>query len=457
MSYYYVKSGGTATGDGGRTTTLRTGTWNTTTSEYYDNINDALSATTPPVSGDIIQCSSSHDYTHPSTENLAIAVPAGVTVNSVDDSDQGISLSGAKESAGTGRAIAPSTIGSLLSSLHIGMYYHSDTEPDLSSGGTVSYDGCTLSMAATSSRFRVYITGSSAVLKNTTLAFPASSSSYIYLDSGDVIFDNVTFTGGIITGAYLFRAIVTEIYNASLKNTDFTSRCNVDDPFIQMNITPATYVFERCKINTNQVIVVSPLSHVLQNVDLYSCDIGDGYHYFEFLRYEGTIKESTIIYRTAGATYDGSNHFSAEFQPNSNVVPFTQPLKYKLGEYELDLTSINTLTFHIAMGDSAVITPSSITNDKYWIEIVQNDTTDNALGVSSDTKSATITTTASALANAAAAWTGMSGYTYTEEFQIPIDTTVVAGMTNGQVTAYLCVAESIATREVFACPKPEIT
>src|SRR5210317_627314 len=55
MAYYYVKNGGTATGDGGRYTTMKTGSWSTAfsaTSEYYNAIN--FSPTTALVAGDVI-------------------------------------------------------------------------------------------------------------------------------------------------------------------------------------------------------------------------------------------------------------------------------------------------------------------------------------------------------------------------------------------------------------------
>ena len=55
MAFYYVKICGTATGDAGRATVARTGTFATMgAGAYYDNINPALGATTVPVSGDTI-------------------------------------------------------------------------------------------------------------------------------------------------------------------------------------------------------------------------------------------------------------------------------------------------------------------------------------------------------------------------------------------------------------------
>ena len=108
--------------------------------------------------------------------------------------------------------------------------------------------------------------------------------------------------------------------------------------------------------------------------------------------------------------------------------------------------------------NTSAITPSTITNDKYFIKLVQNSdaTTSKALGITIDTKPATILTTPTALDNVATTWTGRTA-TYQDEFQIAVDTVAVAGLANGQVTAYLCVAEYVSTRAIFVCPSPVIT
>ena len=48
MAYYYVKNGGTATGDAGRYATQQTGSFATLgTANYYNDIITAIAATTP--------------------------------------------------------------------------------------------------------------------------------------------------------------------------------------------------------------------------------------------------------------------------------------------------------------------------------------------------------------------------------------------------------------------------
>ena len=59
MAFFYIRDNkstftGTATADGGRETTARTGSWNATTSQSYATVAAALAATTPPTDGDIL-------------------------------------------------------------------------------------------------------------------------------------------------------------------------------------------------------------------------------------------------------------------------------------------------------------------------------------------------------------------------------------------------------------------
>ena len=67
-NFYYVKSGGTAntSSDDGRVATTRsTGSFATKgAANYWDSILDAITATTAPVSGDLIMCSDAHAKIH---------------------------------------------------------------------------------------------------------------------------------------------------------------------------------------------------------------------------------------------------------------------------------------------------------------------------------------------------------------------------------------------------------
>lgn len=94
MAYFYVKSGGTATGDGGRVATQRTGSFASMgASAYYDSVEDASNATTPFAHGDFICISDLHAKVHAadtSWHNASVPFSEGdkpITFISVDDAN----------------------------------------------------------------------------------------------------------------------------------------------------------------------------------------------------------------------------------------------------------------------------------------------------------------------------------------------------------------------------------
>lgn len=101
MAWYYVKSGGTATGDAGRATTERTGTFASMgASAYYDMIQDAFNATTPPAAGDTISASDLHNHVAANNVSLTytgVSSDTPIVVQSVDDTAAATLKAGAHE------------------------------------------------------------------------------------------------------------------------------------------------------------------------------------------------------------------------------------------------------------------------------------------------------------------------------------------------------------------------
>lgn len=108
MAWYYVKEGGTATGDGGRYASEKSAnSWATeftATSEYYDNLDVAFLATTIPADGDFVMVSHLHDKFYGTSHGESI-VWRGPTdtpgvlcyLLSVDDNDVTALKAGAHE------------------------------------------------------------------------------------------------------------------------------------------------------------------------------------------------------------------------------------------------------------------------------------------------------------------------------------------------------------------------
>jgi len=98
MAIYYVKSGGTATGDAGRETTARTGAFESAANNY-DSFEDVMSVPTTAMVGlDEIRCSDLHnkEYGASTTINFP-SVADAVNIYSVDDANQDQFKAGAND------------------------------------------------------------------------------------------------------------------------------------------------------------------------------------------------------------------------------------------------------------------------------------------------------------------------------------------------------------------------
>ena len=86
MAYYYVKNGGTATGDAGRYASQQTGSFASLgVAGYYNNIESAIAATTTPISGDFIGVSDAHSFTQATAYTYQGALVNPFFIVCVDD------------------------------------------------------------------------------------------------------------------------------------------------------------------------------------------------------------------------------------------------------------------------------------------------------------------------------------------------------------------------------------
>lgn len=459
MAYYYVKNGGTATGDAGRATSARTGSFAAMgASAYYDSLISALGASTAPADGDTIYFSDLHNKDYAASTTFTL--PSSVNLVSVSDTACNSYSSGAIEQTATGNTDLTFIVTSGKTIKVYGLTFKADDDLACSAANTtiLFYDGGGLEVTGTASGENITFTGDGSFygFYNATVKFAGSSGDINFGNATMMEFVESTIDFNSTTPPQLFVATSNGGIVCKMRDCDLTASTAGSTNFLDALSFPDDYVnieLIRCKLPSG--LSFNDCAARNQVIDLYSCDTtGDGYHYFEHKRREGRAIENTTVYRSGGATYDGTNGFSFEFQPSSVVEPYTDPLRIKIAELELDLTSANTLTFHLGFIHSTTV--PTLNNDDIWIEIEQNDATDNALGLVKDTKPTDILTTPSALTASTETWTGLTG-TDTDKRQIAVTTTAVTGMTNGQVTAYLCVAYYDANLEVYCCSSPVVT
>lgn len=106
MAYYYVKNGGTATGDGGRYASQQTGTFAALgAAGYYNDIQDAIdNSTTSPAAGDSILCSDLHSFATTGGISYVGIATDPVRIVAVDDAniDQARTTSNMARESNTG-------------------------------------------------------------------------------------------------------------------------------------------------------------------------------------------------------------------------------------------------------------------------------------------------------------------------------------------------------------------
>ena len=425
---------------------------------YYASIYDALLYNTL-VDGDEIICANTHNKDYAEYKEINFGA-ASLALYSVLYTDLTTYNAGAKEST------SDTYLGLSVSSNNIiystGISYTIDDPSGtavqfLTDNANFHIDDCTIGINRTIPLDHdLKGNGSTLTYKNTTFAFNQIGQFITVGDGVTLDFNECTFDYNSLVATKVF-SITASGTVISLQNSNLlgigTSATLIDG--ISYTDDYVNVTMNRCKLPTSMVVCGSVMRSPAQWIDVYSCDTGNGYHYFEYRRFEGIASESTLVYRTGGATYDGTNGFSAEFIPTSEVIEYTNPLRIELGNYEIDLTSGAVLTFHILINDETA-QATALKNSECWIEVSYPDATDNALGKVVSTIAVTILTTPATLTASTASWTGEG--TFTRKQQIAV--TLPTSMSNAPVSVSLCLAKDITAEnanEMFVCPNPVIT
>ena len=449
MAYYYIKSGGTATGDAGRSVTKRTGSFTAMgTSAYYDNIYDVFAGAVPttPPSGDIVLASSAHDHNY--TTTVGCGIYAGTTLYSVDDLNADQYQRGAQETtlgalhgltlfAGAGCHIEGFSFETSTGTFNpFTPYGHKIVDCILKTGDTTVNSGWN---------------GVNTLINTDIVATDASFTGLNTADGGGVY---------IMRGGSISDGIGGSVFAAFGGSNDL--HIDVQDTYINADAlfnggatTKLIAEVQRCKLAAGMVISnsVTRTCYDFNGVQLQSCDTGDGYHYFKHELEHGTTDEETAVYRTAGATYDGTNHFSAEMIAEATA-SHSGPLYFDLYNGWIDTadyTTTITAKIHFATNDAAMLVDSS----KVWFEFEYADGADNALGVIATNKtdplvSGVAPTTETSL------WTGLDGTDQQLSMTVAATIGVSAGnIASGVVRIRMFLAGSSDT--IFVCPQVEFS
>ena len=447
-NFYYVKSGGTATGDAGRVATTRsTGSFATKgAANYYDSIADALGATTPPTAGDQILCSHLHDKIYTTFSNDSY--PNLLTIVSVDDTNCDQYLAGAKESVDNSTTTLDYNIHMAavdgIAMFH-GMHFSAEDEVVLGDNSNsvncnFTMVDCTFTISAASSAGAVMFTnqsGSTYFIKDCTIAFNGAGHHIVMGYGGLTVFDNLTVTN-TSNNSTLFDNCNTYGTECILKNSDLSSSVASGGSIIQGMVTGnnrLSILVENCKLWPSYVLTDEAVIIPNHKIVVSGSGVADEYYNLQMEENYQLVSHSLSTY--LNADYDGTTKFSTRIQTADRIFPW-YPYRYKLYTFGgVNLAAAKTVTVELTGG------PFYDDND-VWIEVVSQDQTDQALGVRQTTQPADVLATGSDLVTTGTGtWTGGS----TQDYKITLDIPAKSAATNSNVEVWVVVG--LASQSIY--------
>jgi len=450
MAYYYVKSGGTATGDAGRATTQRTGTFAAMgASAYYDSIDDATGATTAPTAGDSILCSSSHDKDWTSSKSFSI--PGSVKTISVDDSNADTYTVGGRESTSNGTLTVNTTAGGVISVY--GMTFESEDNLLFGvTGGGVILTGCTigagtLGAANSSDTIRpvndgVHLELISCIIKGSNHAsstlFGLTTGFHVDVKGGS-IFNNTNgpkflcAAKGNASGEIKFNGVdLTNMQSMVLIDTISST---VDD-----NCNVRLY---NCKFPSTWTLGES-LNTKGEHVTVQNCDDSNDRSISAYMEIGGQYLSNGSVYADNASTVEGQS-LSLEVQTTSSASNGT-PLRVLVGSVRDDFSTSKTVSLEVVHDAQGAGTGNRFNNDELWIEVYRPNSADPAFLIESSSLSTPLTA-ATTNASSSETWIGTSMTSETTEV-VSITTTTSGG--TGWAEVYLCVGSpNIGAGDLF--------
>ena len=465
MAFYYVKSGGTATGDAGRATTARTGSFASMgASAYYDSIYDLFNGavpTTSPADGDTIFISDAHAKVYSGASNLTINITVGADAYfkflAVDDSncDQ---LSTANVSAGAG---ARETFGDGTTSNTFNIAFGAAGTNEVRCyiygltldsnardlvflegvNGGWTFDNCGFRWGAQGSPqyFRIAAQSGIGTFKDcffnsySTLTGP----NFMFGRNSYIIFENCVnqVNAANICMFDTNGGSVIEYYGCDFSANTSTSSLFVIGYNVNNNLLDPTIVnMYNCKMGTQFDGTVSQAApdtnqdsgHArCYQINMYNCSNGYDNYYF-YSTASGTVASNHATYLNAVDKDNISFSFGVRSSSRCNEVI---PLKQKIATVSnQDLTSAKT--YHVEFTSSTL----NLTKDDVWIELHTIDANGKGIILSSNdgdilNPSTTVHTTSTA------SWALPLTYKYKDSITTPVTT----GKSNEIVEVWICV------------------
>lgn len=383
MAFYYCKSTGTATGDGGRYASAKTATddWATAFSaptEYYDSVLSAFGATTPPATDDYILISDASTYSDGNNTSWSPSAGGiGVNVVCVDDDNvgQAVIATAAQETITSGRFLKLCNTANGRIQLYGLWLKVADWIGFNVEGAYAMARNCTLE---TTSSDGVQVTGDGSIFELIDCTWKSAvAGDYIKASGGG----RLIWRGGVLDAA----SGITELIKGSGANgggsvhiigvdlsdcagalTDLADDTGEDAVWIRL---------ERCTINASLTLPSNETMGDKHKVELYNCASSAaaaeyGYQVYQGLNY--AIDETTI-YRDNSTAYPAGQKVSLKCLTGANVnkfrpFSFTLPTRYA----ELSNTASDIIRVYLACA-------TTLNTDDVWIDISYPDGTNKQI------------------------------------------------------------------------------
>jgi hypothetical protein len=436
MAFYYVKSGGTATGDAGRSTTARTGSFAAMgASAYYPTIKSIFAdqATTgnTAVDGDTILVSDLHSESHAGVNLMLGSVSNYLipSIISVSDSDVSVYSKGAIVEATSGKLELGSYVNFKSGYFIKGLIFNCS--------GTTAFE--------TDNRYSKVEFIECDVNGSSSASLYISESSWVDCNVlGKLVYGSVnTFSGGslTVTWSYLTSTYTEwQLYGVDLSGSAGSSKFNYG----------CTVRLENCKLYEFPP-VKSTAFRPLDSVSYIGCGVGNESYSFAHLLFAGEVISSEIVY--LNYKYDGANFLSGQMNSNSSCSRGT-PLRFKLCEIPAqNLATIDTTYRVNLLLDTA--TKATLSDSDFFIEVKHSSNANLALGETETSRNTGLISDATELTASAETWQGtLPATNKAYQVDITLSAAQLTNVTNGNVTVWVNLATP--NTDVYVCPAVQI-
>tara|TARA_R110002020_G_scaffold467655_1_gene691371 strand:+ start:6593 stop:7948 length:1356 start_codon:yes stop_codon:yes gene_type:complete len=350
MSDYIVKFGGNATLDAGRYTTPQTGSFAALgVANYYNSINDALAATTPPISGDRIIISDLHVFNPGGNVTITNLIPNPFFVISVDDSNIDQSRANGNFSKEGANNLSLSQGG-----FYSGLYLDIGNDLNLGANATLIFqDGIIAIDSAGDEILDLSGDGVTACLVNTELKLDSTTPIIKVGGGSEVTFVNCTtstntggvtrlFSGGFATGGGSVNILDSDLSVVTGTLFEDVGGNAISDDLININ-------GDHCKIATGVAFTNETFKSYNQRALFTRCsDTPSATPYqYHLHAFGGDVDDDTTVFRDQDEQWAGTaTRTSFKVVTNSDASLGT-PLWFEPTKNYADLSSSSTIRFFI--------------------------------------------------------------------------------------------------------------